>query len=128
MVEERRRVGSVSVSQPYVQIGLLGEAVDGAPVAVMVADEHGDFVAVNRFACTMLGYTREELVALRVQDITVEPDVAAHYARFVSERFDSGTAVLRRKDGSTFSYEYRAGETTIAGLAFYVSVGFLAEG
>jgi PAS domain S-box-containing protein len=112
------------VAEPFVQTGLLGEAIDLAPAGVLVADEHGKYVAVNRFACEMLGYTRAELLSLRVHDVSAEPDVEAHYDQFLKERRAEGLTKLRSKDGSTFDFRFRAGETTIAGLTYYVSVGF----
>jgi len=117
----------MNVAEPLVQIGLLGEAVDSAPVAVLVADETGRYVAVNRHACELFGYPRDEFLRLRVSDIVVDPDVEAHYQRFVAARFETGASEARRKDGTTFSFEYRAGETTIVGLTYYVSVGWPAE-
>ena len=113
----------MSVSNSFVQLGLLGEAVDGAEVAVLVADENGEYVAANRYACELLGYSREELVGLRVHDVSVDPEVAGHYQRFVNDRHDRGTVMLRRKDGSTFAFRYLAGETRIAALTYYVSFG-----
>jgi PAS domain S-box-containing protein len=115
------------VAEPFVQTGLLGEAIDLAPAAVLVADENGKYVAVNRFACEMLGYTRAELLALRVYDVSADPEVEAHYDAFLKARSDAGIATVRRKDGSTFEFHYRAGETTIAGMTYYVSVGFPAD-
>ena len=40
---------------------LLGEAIDEAPVFVFVADGEGRYVAVNRHACQVLGYSRKQL-------------------------------------------------------------------
>lgn len=113
----------MSVGKSFVQVGLLGEAVDGAQIAVLVADEDGAYVAANRYACEMLGYSREELVTLHVHDVTVEADVAAHYTRFVNEQRERGTVTLRRKDGSTFPFRYAAGRTNISALTYYVSFG-----
>jgi PAS domain S-box-containing protein len=117
----------MSVSERFVQIGLLGEAVDGAGVAVLVADETGAYVAANSYACELLGYSRDELVTLRVHDVTVDDDVEAHYTRFVNERRERGAVTLRRKDGSTFAFRYVAGETNISALKYYVSFGLPAE-
>ena len=117
----------MSVAEPLVQIGLLGEAVHSAPVAVLVADETGRYVAVNQYACELFGYARDEFVRLRVVDVGVGPDVEAHYQRFVEERFASGTSEVRRKDGTTFRFHFRAGQTSIVGLPYYVSVGWPAE-
>ena len=117
----------MNVADTFVQRGLLGEAVDGAQVAVLVADEEGTYVAANRYACEMLGYSRDELLTLRVHDVIVAPDVHAHYARFVNEKRERGTITLRRKDGSTFPYRYAAGRTNISALTYYVSFGLPDE-
>jgi PAS domain S-box-containing protein len=117
----------VSVGKPLVQIGLLGEAIEGAPFAVLVADENGRYVAVNSEACNLFGYPREEFVGLSVTDVVTGEDVAAHYQRFVRARSEEGTVEARRKDGTTFRFAFRAGETTIVGLRYYVSVGWPAE-
>lgn len=116
-------MADLSVAAPLVQIGLLGEAVEGAPVAVLVADETGRYVAANLYACELFGYPREELLRLRITDLVIEPDVEAHYARFVATGFDEGTVTARRKDGAEFRFRYRAGRTTVAGLPYFVSIG-----
>lgn len=58
------------LSQQQVQAGILGRAVDAAPAAVFVTDERGGFVAANRYACRMLGRAREDLLNLRLADVT----------------------------------------------------------
>jgi PAS domain S-box-containing protein len=113
----------LSVAAPLVQIGLLGEAIDGAPVAVLVADETGRYVAANRYACELFGYPREELLRKRITDLVSEPDIEAHYARFVASGYDEGTVTARRKNGTEFRFRYRAGQTTVAGLPYFVSIG-----
>ena len=55
----------MSTSEPLVQSVLLGEAVEHAPVAILVADDEMRYVAANATACELLGYTREELLQLR---------------------------------------------------------------
>jgi PAS domain S-box-containing protein len=113
----------LSVAAPLVQIGLLGEAIEGAPVAVLVADEIGRYVAANKYACELFGYTREELVRRRITDVVSEPDIEAHYARFVASGYEERTVTARRKDGTEFRFRYRAGRTTVAGLPYFVSIG-----
>jgi PAS domain S-box-containing protein len=114
----------VSVAEPLIQSTLLGEAIDGGPAAVFVADEHGRYVAVNRYACELLGYTREEMLALSVADVGVSADAAQEFAEVVAHRLHAGTSELMRKDGSSVEIEYRAGETKAAGMSFYVVVGW----
>ena len=114
----------MGVSQPLIQTSLLGEAVDCGPALIFVADEDMRFVAVNRRACDVLGYTREELLGLRVPDVVPDPDVAARYAEFVAHRWHEGVSTLRKKDGSMLAYRCRASETQVAGLTFYIGIGW----
>jgi PAS domain S-box-containing protein len=110
---------------PEQQIELLGEAVDGAPVLVFVADAEMRYIAVNDHACEVLQYTREELLSLVVTDVATAPTARADYARMRESGWLPGMAELRRKDGSTLLMHYRAGETAIDGKTAYVSVGWL---
>ena len=112
----------MSVAEPLIQATLLGEAVDNGPAAIFVADENGRYIAVNAFACELLGYTRSELLALTVQEIAPDADVSASFAELERSGSLSGTTVLRHKDGSDVTIEWRATRTTAAGMEFFVSV------
>jgi PAS domain S-box-containing protein len=112
----------VSVAEPLVQAGLLGEAIDRAPDAVLVADESSRYIAVNQAACRLLGYTREELLALSMTDVAVHPEARGDYEELMSRRGRTGTAVLRRKDGEEVEAAYRAHETKLAGMTVYVAI------
>jgi PAS domain S-box-containing protein len=105
---------------------LIGEAVDNSPLLVFVADEDMCYVAVSRRACDALGYTRDELLRLRVTDVASESTAPAEYAELVEAGFRSGRATLRTKDGVSLEFTYVASEATIAGLPFYISFGALA--
>jgi PAS domain S-box-containing protein len=112
----------VSVAEPLVQAGLLGEAIDRAPDAVLVADESMRYLAVNQAACRLLGYTREELLALRMTDIATYPGASDDYDEMMAQRGKTGTALLRRKDGEQIAMCYRAHETKLAGMTVYVAI------
>jgi PAS domain S-box-containing protein len=107
-----------------VQASLIGEAIDHGPVAVFVADDEMRYVAVNAFACELLGYERDELLSLTVADVVAGPDTQRVYGEFVAAGSDVGRIPLRRRDGGTVELEYRAEATTVAGLTLYVSVGW----
>jgi PAS domain S-box-containing protein len=113
----------MGMSEPLIQTSLLGEAIDGGPLPVFVADETMKYIAVNRTACEWLGYTREELLGKRVDEVADYDAAAGEYSELVSEGARGGTSVLRRKDGSTVTFRYRAGTTTVAGMTVYVAVG-----
>jgi PAS domain S-box-containing protein len=116
----------MGVSEPLIQASLLGEAVEHGPAAVFVADEYGQYVAVNQAACKLVGYEREELLGLRVTDLVPAEEAAAPWGEMVADGVRRGTATLRCKDGSTVEFRYVAGATQVAGMPVYVSVGAVA--
>jgi PAS domain S-box-containing protein len=105
------------VAEGLIQTALLGEAVDAGPALVFVADEEMKYLAVSRSACEALGYSREELLKLRVTEVARD-EMLARGSR-------DGVATLTRKDGSTLTLRYRATKTTVAGLQLFVSIGFV---
>ncbi len=110
-----------------VQATLIGEAIDPGPAAVFVADEEMRYVAVNDFACHLLGYSREDLLALRVTDVAREEGVTDDYAAMVGGRPWNGTARVTRKDGSELTLRFRTRETTVARMTVWVAVGWPDE-
>ena len=83
--------------------------IDQSNDAVEVVDpETLRFLDVNETGCRQLGYTREELLSMRVLDIDPEVD-QARVAKTFEHLRQSGFAVHesrhRRKDGSTFPVE-----------------------
>jgi PAS domain S-box-containing protein len=112
----------MSVAEPLVQASLVGEAIDRGPIAVFVADDDMRFVAANGFACEMLGYTRTELLELRMTDVARDDAARPDHRQMVTAGAQTGTIVLSRKNGDEVSVAYHAQQTTVAGLTFYVSV------
>jgi PAS domain S-box-containing protein len=74
-----------------------------ASACVLVADNDGRYVAVNEGVLRVTGYTREELLASSVWDLTA-PDELAYgrelWRRFLKEGEFDGLYRLKRKDGS----------------------------
>ncbi|HYZ79072.1 MAG TPA: PAS domain-containing protein [Gaiellaceae bacterium] len=112
-------------SEPLLQMTLLGEAVEHAPVGVFVFDEQGRHVAANAYACTQLGYTRDELLELRIGELAMSKrDAMQEYERVVRGEAAEGVTHVRRKDGTVVSLRFRARETTIAGMTFYIGIAW----
>jgi PAS domain S-box-containing protein len=106
-----------------VQETLLGEALEHAPVGAIVLDEDGRYLAANRLACELSGYTREELLDGGAKALAANPErLPEAMARMASGELQSGVSELRRKDGTTLACEYRVGETRSGGMPFYVVV------
>jgi len=90
------------------QIKIFRSLLDSAPDEIQVVDPATlHIIDINESACIKLGYTREELLALRAPDIdTTDPEMHKE----ISERLlRDGTAIFetqhKRKDGSTFPVE-----------------------
>jgi len=122
MLKPARTLTVMNVSQPLVQASLVGEAIDQGPVIVLVADENMSYVAVNQYACDVLGYTRDELLAMKVTDLAPGPETERRYADYLADPHESGRIRVRCKDGTEVELEYTAAKTTVAGMTFYVSV------
>jgi PAS domain S-box-containing protein len=117
----------MSVSEPLVQSVLLGDAVENAPVAILVADDEMRYVAANQYACELLGYTREELLEKRVTDIARYPEAPEEFKTMMASGGLNGVSTVVRGDGGELKLRYRAKETTMAGLLYYISVSWPEE-
>ena len=113
---------STAVAHELVQKSLVGEAMDNATVAVFVADESGNYLAVNAYACSLLGYEREELLRLRLEDVAVNEGADEDFDEMVRKGSHTGRAVLRHKDGRDLPVNFRGSETTAGGMQLYVGV------
>jgi len=103
---------------------LLGEAAECAELGISVYDDQGKYVAVNEYACQILGYDREELLAHDVADFT-PTGIDRSILRSPGRR--EGVRVVTRKDGSTVTVAFLVSPTRVAGVAFYVSVWWELE-
>jgi PAS domain S-box-containing protein len=112
----------MSSSEPLVQSVLLGEAVEHAPVAILVADDEMRYVAANATACELLGYPREELLTLKVTDVARYPEAEGEFEAMMAKGELAGRTTVVCKDGSKRNLRHRSSETSIAGITYYVSV------
>jgi PAS domain S-box-containing protein len=110
-------------NQDLVQETLLGEALEHAPVGAIVLDENGTYLAANRLACELSGYSREELLEGGARALAFDPEkVPRTMRRMVNGELRDGVGRMRHKDGTTVTCEFRVGETRSGGLPFYVVV------
>ena len=116
----------MTAAEVLIQTALLGEAVDAGPALVFVADADMRYIAVNEFACQTLGYTRDELLDLRVSEVARDAVAPSQYDEMLARGSHSGVSTLTCNDGSTVEFAYHATKTRVAGLHLFVSVGFLA--
>ncbi|HMA34511.1 MAG TPA: HD domain-containing phosphohydrolase, partial [Chloroflexia bacterium] len=96
---------------------LLEEAAD----AILIADGSGRYVEVNEAACTLLGYTRPELLALTVADLQPDPRRPEALERFQAHLHESTYRLdryLQGKDGRLVHVEIRATTIRVGGQLF----------
>ena len=86
---------------------LFEQATEG----IFVTDPEGRFVDVNPAACTLTGYTREEIAAMTVADLVLPeevPRVASAIAELSAGQVITGEWRARRKDGCIYIVEVSA--------------------
>jgi PAS domain S-box-containing protein len=111
------------LQQDLVQETLLGEALEHGPVGAIVLDEEGRYLAANRLACKLTGYTREELLAGGAAALTFDPARLKRAMELMaSGDLHCGISDVKRKDGTALACEYRVGETRSGGMPFFVVV------
>src|SRR4051812_49806459 len=113
-------------AEDLLQASLRGDAVDAAPIAIYVGDDDFRYLAVNRAACELLGYTRDELIRLRLGDVVTSSDdrLRDAYRRFQQKRTPPGGKGPRPQDGTTAAGGYTAvGTRRGGGPGFFSVVG-----
>lgn len=108
--ENRETIGKLATSE-----GRFRELVEHASDAIFVHDLDGNFVDVNYQACETLGYSREDLLSMKVDEVEVNSTPGG--VGGIWRQLEEGGAVTvdgshRRKDGSTFPVEVRVGLLT----------------
>ena len=96
---------------------------EGVADAILVADDQRRYRDANTAATELLGYRREELLVLRVEDVVAEGPswTAAEFERFRTEGRWQGELELRRKDGTTVLVEAVATTVPLPGGAVNLS-------
>jgi diguanylate cyclase (GGDEF)-like protein/PAS domain S-box-containing protein len=105
-------------------------AIETTPDGFWAVDSTGRIIDVNLSSCRLTGYSREELLGLRITDLEAQEDPAAT-ARHIEEIMRAGSAtfetVHRRKDGSTWPVEIITTFSPILGGQFYAFLRDLTE-
>ncbi len=96
---------------------------EGVADAILVADAERRYRDANTAATDLLGYTREELLRLRVEDVVAREAswTEAEYARFRTEGRWQGELELQRKDGVTVPVEAVASVVELRTGQMYLS-------
>jgi PAS domain S-box-containing protein len=98
--------------------------------AFWMIDHEGSFLDVNDAACALLGYSRAELLSMKVSDVeTMErpEDVADHIRRVIESGYDRFETHHRRKDGSIINTEASVKFIDVKGGQFYAFIRDITE-
>ena len=114
-----------------IQHAYLEELFESAPEAIAIVDGAYHVMRVNAEFTRMFGYTREEAVGRKLEDLTVPPS-RLHESRWIMDAADKGQKVSlktrrHRKDGSLVEVSVVATPAkvggSIAGYAMYRDIG-----
>jgi PAS domain-containing protein len=81
--------------------------LDGHRYVVFV-DGSRQYTDCTDDVCELLGYTREELLQRKIEDISYERDVAGRFAEYMGARAQEGDYVLQHKNRTPVPVRYRA--------------------
>lgn len=77
--------------------------IDNAPYGVMVHDEKGQYIEVNRASSEMTGYSKDELLQMTISDLLTEESQKSgidHFSRLVETGSARGSLQHKHKDGT----------------------------
>ncbi len=97
--------------------------VADAPACVLVADSKGQLVGASLIALAVLGHTLTSIRRLNVTTLAASEEVESVeplWESFLRERRQSGSFMLRRKDGTSVRTRYAAQANAVAGLSIAV--------
>jgi PAS domain S-box-containing protein len=103
---------------------LLAGIFAGISETVLVTDAEGNYIDANPAATALLGYSRQELLNLRVSDIVAaDPEmVESEFTRYLQEGNWSGEYELKTKTGELVPTEIRAQVIALPNATLYVSI------
>ncbi len=80
------------------------------PPAKVEVDSSRRYISVNDSACELLGYSREELLSMRIDDISFPSGAHARpmYAQFVKDGAMRGIYALQRKSGEVIRIRFES--------------------
>ena len=120
-VTERKRIGDVLVESELRYRTLF----DGASDAIFIHDPDGKIFETNTIASGLLGYTKRELMQMRMQDLDTDPEKLFEKER-VEKLLSRGhilfTTAQKRKDGTSVPVEISSRTTEYFGMAAVISI------
>lgn len=101
------------------RVSQLRQRLDAVPAAVLIVDDTGRYVAANVQACTLTGFSRDELLQKSISDLTAPTEIPVFqplWDAFLRTTRQHGLYALRCNDHSVVPVEYRAYSDLAPGL------------
>jgi PAS domain S-box-containing protein len=98
---------------------------EGSRDAIFITDAHAHFIEVNRAACELTGFSRAELLAMRIPDLHEKIDLQAYHifhSRILDGEEIITEAKILRKDGSKVDAEFNNRRIIISGVTYMHTV------
>ena len=94
---------------------------EGSRDSVFISDQNSRFVAVNTAACDLTGYTREQLLGMRIPDLHDEADLTAYKTN--NQKILNGEEIvdeakILRPDGTKVYAEFNNKRVSIGGALY----------
>ena len=129
-LEDRVRHRTADLERATEQLGeseqRLRLMMENAGDAVYLSDPEGRIVDINRTACVMLGYDRDELLALHIADVETRADrsrpVGPRLAALQPGEVMTSEGERRRKGGAMLPVEVRVGPVDWGGERLYLAL------
>jgi PAS domain S-box-containing protein len=93
--------------------------------AIFIADDDAVFVRVNAAACTLTGYSENELIGMRIPDLHDGVDLVAFntfFKRILDGEEVLSRALIRRKDGSKVDTEFSNSRIRLADVYHLLTI------
>jgi PAS domain S-box-containing protein len=103
-----------------VQGTLFGEAALAAEVAALLADEDGQYIAVNDEAVQLTGYSRPELTNAWMGFLAADERSKAIFEHVSRRRHLQGKKLVKRRDGDLVACRYWAIPTRVTGIPYFL--------
>ncbi len=110
--------------------GRYSAIIRSAMDAFWMIDHEGSFLDVNDAACALLGYSRAELLSMKVSDVEAmerPEDVVDHIRRVIESGYDRFETRHSRKDGSIIDTEVSVKFIDVKGGQFYAFIRDITE-
>lgn len=98
---------------------LLAALLERSSTPMFVADDERRYIEINRAACELLGYSRDELLEMKIEEISspeLRPRAAEMFEEFKTAGTLSGPYTVLTKDGDEVSVHYSATANVMPGI------------